>query len=263
MIEFILQHGWEALAVALSITYLLLAVRENIWCWAAGFASNAIYLFVFWGVSLLMDSALQVYYMAIAVYGWWQWRQGGLKAGGDNAGNMDGVATSERCTGDLAGKDDLGGIGSAGGGAGNEVVEPSAPCQEPSAPCQEPSALCQEPLPISRWSASANVTAILAVCALSLLTGFALQQHTEAASPFLDSFTTWGAVLTTWMVARKLLENWLYWIVIDSVSIYLYISRDLDMTAALFAAYTLIAVFGYRQWLARYRSQSASQIAQR
>ena len=186
--------GWEALAAALSVAYLLLAARESLWCWAAGFASNAIYLFVFRDASLLMDSALQVYYMGMAVYGWWRWRQGG--------------GESHR-------------------------------------------------LPISRWPVGGHAAAVCAVCALSLATGLALDRHTDAASPFLDSFTTWGAVLTTWMVARKVLENWLYWIVIDSVSVGLYIARDLDITAALFAAYTLIAIFGYRQWLTRYRTMSA------
>jgi nicotinamide mononucleotide transporter len=59
------------------------------------------------------------------------------------------------------------------------------------------------------------------------------------------------------MVARKILENWLYWVVIDSASIYLYLDRELYLTALLFLAYIVIAVFGYRQWLLHYRSLSA------
>ena len=74
------------------------------------------------------------------------------------------------------------------------------------------------------------------VLLLSAASGWLLSQYTGAAWPYLDSFTTWGAVLTTWMVARKLLENWLYWIVIDGLSIFLYIDRELYLTAALFAA---------------------------
>ena len=68
--------------------------------------------------------------------------------------------------------------------------------------------------------------------------------------PFLDSFTTWGAVIATYMVARKILENWLYWFVIDAVSIGLYLSRDLYFTAALFAGYLVMIVIGYRSWRA-------------
>ena len=76
--------------------------------------------------------------------------------------------------------------------------------------------------------------------------------------PYIDSFTTWGSILTTWMVAKKLLENWLYWLVIDSVSIYLYLERGLFLTAALFAVYLVIVVFGYRRWHRHYRLQCAS-----
>ena len=59
------------------------------------------------------------------------------------------------------------------------------------------------------------------------------------------------------MVARKILENWLYWLVIDSASIYLYLERGLTLTAGLFAVYLIIVVFGYRRWLRQYRLQSA------
>ena len=59
----------EAAAVALGIAYLLFAVRQNILCWYAAFLSTAISVYVFWNVSLLMESALNVYYMAMAVYG--------------------------------------------------------------------------------------------------------------------------------------------------------------------------------------------------
>ena len=74
--------GWEALAVFLGILYLLLAMREKISCWYAAFVSTLIFLFLFWDVNLLMESALQVYYLGMAVYGWWQWQHGGA---GDSA----------------------------------------------------------------------------------------------------------------------------------------------------------------------------------
>ena len=60
--------------------------------------------------------------------------------------------------------------------------------------------------------------------------------------------TSWGAVVTTYMVAKKLLENWIYWFVIDSISIYLFVSRELYFTAFLFLVYLFIIVIGYRSW---------------
>ena len=59
---------WEGIAVALGVVYLLLAVRENLWCWYAAFVSTAIFLWLFWQVNLLMESALQVYYLVMAAY---------------------------------------------------------------------------------------------------------------------------------------------------------------------------------------------------
>ena len=184
---------WEAAAVVLGVAYLLLAMRESLWCWYAAFASTSIFLVLFWDVGLLMESALQVYYLLMAVYGWWHWRHGSAAQG---------------------------------------------------------------ELPISRWRARDHLFAIGAVLLASAVSGTLLQQYSSAALPYLDSFTTWGSVLTTWMVARKILENWLYWLVIDSVSIYLYLDRELYLTALLFALYLIIVIFGYRKWLRHYQATS-------
>ena len=76
--------------------------------------------------------------------------------------------------------------------------------------------------------------------------------------PYLDSFTTWGAVLTTYMVAKKVLENWLYWLVIDTVAIYLYLDRELYLTALLMVIYVVLALFGFKMWLKTYQQQKPS-----
>ena len=102
-----------------------------------------------------------------------------------------------------------------------------------------------------------HLLAIGSVLLVSALSGALLQRYSSAALPYLDSFTTWGSILTTWMVARKILENWLYWLVIDSVSIYLYLDRAQCLTALLFVLYLVIVVFGYFQWLRHYRTQSS------
>ena len=56
------------------------------------------------------------------------------------------------------------------------------------------------------------------------------------------------------MVTRKILENWIYWLVIDAASIYLYLDRELYFTALLFAIYIVIILFGFRAWLKDYRA---------
>ncbi len=89
---------------------------------------------------------------------------------------------------------------------------------------------------------------------LAGFSGYLLGHNSTAAWPYVDSFTTWGAVVATVMVAHKVLENWIYWFVIDLVSIPLYVDRGLMLTAWLFVAYLVIVVFGFRAWLREYRA---------
>ena len=101
---------------------------------------------------------------------------------------------------------------------------------------------------VNRWSRTNHLIAITIILMLAFASGQLLESYTEAAMPFVDALTTWGAVVTTYMVAKKLLENWIYWFVIDAVSIFLFISRELYFTAVLFLAYLFIIVVGYRSW---------------
>ena len=55
------------------------------------------------------------------------------------------------------------------------------------------------------------------------MSGYILTIYTSAASPFVDAFTTWGAIAASYLVAKKILENWFYWFVIDFVSVFLFI----------------------------------------
>ena len=91
----------------------------------------------------------------------------------------------------------------------------------------------------------------------AVVTGALLSRYSSAAWPYVDSFTTWGAIVTTWMVAQKVLENWLYWLVIDAASIYLYLDRELYFTALLFGIYIIIIFFGFRAWLRDYEAANA------
>ena len=188
---------WELLAVILAITYLLLAVRENVLCWLFAFVSTAIYTVLFWDVSLLMDSALNIYYMAMAVFGWYQWTRGGT----------------------------------------NSSEAPQA-------------------LAVRSMSAKQHALVISAITTLCLVSGYLLSEHSSAAWPYVDSFTTWASVITTYLVTQKYLQNWLYWIVIDAVSVPLYIDRGLNLTALLFVAYIVIAVFGYFSWRRHFYEQA-------
>jgi nicotinamide mononucleotide transporter len=110
---------------------------------------------------------------------------------------------------------------------------------------------------IGRWPVRNHVLALLAIALLSVLTAQWLRRETHAAWPYLDSMTTWISLFATWLIARLKLENWLYWIAADSVMAYLFAAQGYPFTAALFLTYMVIAVFGFREWLHKYRLQSA------
>lgn len=202
------MSGWELVAVILGIAYLVLAMKQSIWCWYAAFGSTAIFIGLFWDVSLLMESALNVYYLIMAVYGWWLWRAN--KRADNKSENSRSADVSEE-------------------------------------------------LPIQSWGLKQHLLAIGSVIVLSCISGYLLSENTSAVLPYLDSFTTWGAVITTWMVAKKVLENWLYWIVVDSVAIFLYIDRELYLTALLMAVYVVLVIIGWFNWLPQFKAQLKAQ----
>lgn len=103
-------------------------------------------------------------------------------------------------------------------------------------------------LKITTWSVKNHLIVIGALVFLTFISGYVLMIYTAAASPFIDAFTTWGAIAASYLVAKKILENWFYWFVIDFVSVFLFISRELYPTALLFIVYLVLVVIGYSAW---------------
>ncbi|MBL4910073.1 MAG: nicotinamide mononucleotide transporter [Alteromonadaceae bacterium] len=187
----------ELLAVLLSLVYVLLAAKGNNWCWPAAFISTALYTFIFYDVALLMDSILNVYYMAMAIYGWFSWQSG------------NSTHNTQQ----------------------NELVINRLP-----------------------WLLHVKIISLLAL--ISLMLGYLMATYTQAAFPYIDTATTVFSVFATYLVAKKVLENWLYWLVIDFVSIYLYVEKALQPTAALFSVYVVLSIYGYWQWHQKIKIQS-------
>lgn len=84
--------------------------------------------------------------------------------------------------------------------------------------------------------------------AIFFLIAYILISCTDSNVPWMDSFTTSLSIVAMWMLARKYVEQWLVWIVVDAVSAGLYIYKELYFTAGLYALYAIIAYFGYREW---------------
>jgi len=191
----------ELVAVLTSILYVVLAAKGHILCWPAAIISTVLYTVIFYNVYLWMDSLLQLYYLLMAVYGWFCWQ----KSNTPNS-NTD-----------------------------------------------------SKVLLYSQWSLKRHSIIILALASVSIVLGWLMSTFTPAHFPYLDSATTVFSVFATYLITQKVIENWLYFIVIDIVSIYLYVEKDLMPTAALFASFVIFAAYGYWQWNKQYKLQFRQQ----
>lgn len=93
-----------------------------------------------------------------------------------------------------------------------------------------------------------HVAAIAIAAAVSVPLAYLLGRFTDAAFSYLDTLTTLLSLWATWLLVRKVLENWLFWIAIDVVYVYLYAMRGGDLIAVLYAVYLLVAVWGFFRW---------------
>jgi nicotinamide mononucleotide transporter len=113
---------------------------------------------------------------------------------------------------------------------------------------------------VRTWPLRLHIAALAGICIVSGAFAWGLT-YTSQVMPLIDSFVTVASIVTTWMVAHKLLENWIYWFVIDCISIYLFLSQAVWLYAGLYVIYLVLVVIGYRQWQAdRRRHQSVSEL---
>ncbi|HET8699998.1 MAG TPA: nicotinamide riboside transporter PnuC [Gammaproteobacteria bacterium] len=185
----------EAAAVAFGVLYLVLAIRQNILCWPAGLIGSLLSVALLYEARLYGESALQLFYAAMSVYGWQQWRAGRAASPGDE-------------------------------------------------------------LPVRTWPPAAHAAAIGGSLAASAALGWGMS-HTPAQFPYADGWVTVASLVTTYMVAKKVLENWVYWFVIDGLSVYLSLARGLPLYAGLNVLYLVMIVIGFYRWHRDWRAQPA------
>ena len=103
-------------------------------------------------------------------------------------------------------------------------------------------------LPVTRVSMKLSVILLFVFIALFVIIWFVLVNYTDSPVPLGDAFTTALSIVATWMLARKIMEHWILWIIADLVSMGLYIYKGLYPTVILFAVYSGMAVIGYLEW---------------
>lgn len=189
--------------------YAVLAVWRIRWCWLAGAISSAVLVYVAKRSQLPMQALLQVFYVAMAAYGFWHWSR------------------TEAQASDAQGTDTHDGGRSA---ATNGLL-------------------------ITRWPLHWHAALLMTLGVLAWFGGPSLARFTQGSWPRLDTLVMLASLLATWMTAQGKLENWFYWIAIDSASIYLYFTQGAAGAALLYLLYVAIAIAGAWSWSRLYLLQ--------
>lgn len=183
----------EWIATLLGLVYVVLLIRENIWCWPAGILSSGLSVWLFVEVKLYAEAFLYCFYVLIGFYGWWVWRK-----------RQD----SPR-------------------------------------------------LKIRTWPAYGHAVAIGLVALLSMGLGYGLDQWTDAERPFVDAQSTGFSFFASYLEAQKILGGWIYWIVINVFSVWLYADRGLQVYTGLMVLNAILSVAGYLSWRKLFHSQAS------
>jgi nicotinamide mononucleotide transporter len=103
-------------------------------------------------------------------------------------------------------------------------------------------------LPVTRLGGASSAGAIVAGAVLTAGWGTFMQRATDAALPFWDAFILVFSLLAQWLQARKKLECWPAWLLVNTVAIAVFWSKDLRLTAVLYVIFWVMALWGWREW---------------
>lgn len=184
----------EIPAVILGLISVYLVTRQNVWCYPLGIVSVFVYIFIFFEVKLYADMGLQVFFIILQLYGWYEWLYGGK----GHTALIVGWAS----------------------------------------------------LRVYWW------TVLFTILSTALL-GFTLHETTDASLPYIDSFLAVLSMAAQWMMAKKYVENWILWMIVNVGSIAMYGYKGLLFTMVLYAVYLGLAILGYREWKKSYAQVTA------
>ena len=91
---------------------------------------------------------------------------------------------------------------------------------------------------------------------ITLNLGFIFDKYSNQVNPYIDAGTTCFSLVATYMVTKKIIGNWIYWIFIDLVSMYLYAERSYYLTAVQYGVFSLLALYGFITWQNEYKRQN-------
>lgn len=110
-----------------------------------------------------------------------------------------------------------------------------------------------EELHIHKWFPKNHIITLSVGVVIGYLMGYIFDEYTDAQNAYLDAYTTTFSFIASYMEAKKVLSSWVYWIIINGVTIWLYTSRGLDIYTLLTVVYFIMSFVGLRDWNNRYK----------
>jgi nicotinamide mononucleotide transporter len=199
VVEFGRQNWFELIAAVTGFICVYLNAKENVWGWPISIISAFCYIFIFYEDTFYADMFLQVVFILVGFYGWYQWLYGGSN---------------------------------------------------------------EHKLEISGITKGQVIICALIAVTFSTLLSYLLATQTDAQQPVIDSTLTVCSLIAQYLLARKIVENWLIWIGADIVYVPVFVDRGRYLTAALYFTYLILAIMGYLQWRKRLLAQKQTFLAE-
>lgn len=228
MTDFLSTHWLDIVTTILGLIYLVLEYRASIALWVVGIVMPAMDIYLYWSHGLYGDAGMAVYYTLAAIYGYAVWkfgakwkamikRKGSDKKEGASAVSSDKIEAANAVSSDKK--------------EGASAVSSSS-----------------EELPVTFFPRRLILRTLVFFVLAWAATYYVLVAYTNSTVPLLDAFTNALSFVGLWALARKYVEQWLFWIAVDVVCCYLYVVKGIPFKAGLYGLYVVIAVMGYWKW---------------
>lgn len=228
MTDFLSTHWLDIVTTILGLIYLVLEYRASIALWVVGIVMPAMDIYLYWSHGLYGDAGMAVYYTLAAIYGYTVWKFGAkwkamIKRKGSDKKEGASAVSSDKKEGASA--------------VSSDKIEGASAVSSSS-----------EELPVTFFPRRLILRTLGFFFLAWAATYYVLVAYTNSTVPLLDAFTNALSFVGLWALARKYVEQWLFWIAVDVVCCYLYVVKGIPFKAGLYGLYVVIAVMGYWKW---------------
>ena len=217
----------EIFGAITGIIYVFLEIRQTIWLWPVGIITSAVYIWVFFTSKFYADMSLQGYYLVISCLGWYWWLRGAGRRAQGKGNKKKGEIEERRDEPERSG-----------------VGQSQIPQSENGRIVNEENTTLQ----VTRLKLKTGMVLAVVFVVLYAIMWYILSRFTDSPVPRWDSFITSLSIVATWMLARKIYEHWLLWIVVNTVSAILFLTRGLYPTVILYIVYGVMSFVGLSVW---------------